>query len=156
MNGVSVLEREQILRWHTSLTLARINGADGGASALERFSQLDMSTLESVGRDLSRLAPNLAANLQPERMDYVTPEALGILVQRAQADGAPFGAQASTAAALFFVLMFRFGYGVMSDPLYSWVGEASAQARERGMETLLSRAKAFALALAGEIREAKE
>jgi hypothetical protein len=155
MDGVSALEREHLLRWHTRLYLARINGADGGATALTRFSQLDRPILASVGRDFPGTAASLAAQLHPERMDYVDLEALGSLVQRARADAVAFGPEAPVAAALFFALMFRFGHRAMSDPLYPWIGEAQSALREGGIETLLSRAKGFALALAQEIREAK-
>jgi len=151
LEGVSALERERLLRWHTSLYLGRINKTDGGASALERFGQLDMSTLESVGRDLPGLASSLAAQLHPERMDYVDIEALGSLVQPARAGAAGFGPEAPVAAALLFALMFRFGHAALNDPLYPWIGEG---VREGSMDKLLNRAKSFALALVQEIREA--
>ncbi|MDD5295539.1 MAG: hypothetical protein PHU46_01395 [Rhodocyclaceae bacterium] len=151
MEGVSAFERVQLLRWHTSLYFGRTLRGDGGAAALERFGQLDRQTLETSGQDLRRFAPSLIEQLHPERMAYLGPEALDVLVRQAQSETLALGGEAPAAAALYLSLMFRFGHGAASDPLYPWIGDGL---HGGGVENLLNRAKAFALAWAREIREA--
>lgn len=153
MEGVPVIERVRLLRWHTRLYFDRTLGKDGGVSALERFGQMNRAALETVAGDLPRLAPRLAMQLHPERMDYMVPEALASLLRRAQSNGAAFGVEAPVAAALFFSLMFRFGHEAANDPLYPWIAQG---VREGNVDLLLNRATAFALALAREIREVKK
>jgi len=89
----------------------------------------------------------LVKSCYPEKYEYVGRAQLQLLLSVAAEVAISFGLEPSPATPVFLMVMICFGYGVVDDPLYPWVGKslmdkAVSTPRER-LEHLYDRSRAY-------------
>jgi len=89
--------------------------------ALKKFNCSDQlfNEISSIYYTESLLA--LLNHLYPEKFDYVGKKQLTILIHEGNRIAEQYCILNAQEKALFVVLMYAFGYGILNDPLYPWI-----------------------------------
>jgi hypothetical protein len=148
--GLDEMEQARRLHLHVSTYLGLVYGPAGEhvAKGLEHIAKSPlMEELAAVGKAYdSKAIPWLQA-LHSRKCVYAGSSALQNLVQAAHLSAGKMGLPEPEGPPLMLGLMFAFGSGVMTDPLFPWVAasvapEAAAQPRAR-LERLAARAQTY-------------
>jgi hypothetical protein len=147
--GIDEMAQASRLHLHVSTYLALVYGPKGEhvSKGLEHIAKAPPEELAAVGKAYdSKAIPWLQA-LHPRKCVYAGGPALTNLIQQARQGAERFHLPEPEGPALVLGLMFAFGSGVMSDPLYPWVAasvgpEAGAEPRAR-LERLMARSQGF-------------
>jgi len=83
--------------------------------------------------------------LHPRKCAYAGPEALTNLMQKAQQASTQCGLSVPEGPPLLLALMFAFGSGVLSDPLFPWVAAGLAESGDAKtrLERLFTRTQTY-------------
>jgi hypothetical protein len=137
------------LHLHVSTYLNLVYGPEGVhvTKGLEHIANTQPAELVAVGRAYQSSAIPWLQALHPRKCAYAGPDALNSLLQTAQSAAAQFHLPEPEGPPLVLGLMFAFGAGVMTDPLFPWVAasiapETAPEPRAR-MERLIARTQGY-------------
>ncbi|MGO9094221.1 MAG: hypothetical protein ACLQGV_03275 [Bryobacteraceae bacterium] len=150
--GLDEMTQASRLHLHVSTYRALVYGPAGehAAKGLERLAKAPlMEELVGVGRAYDSNAIPWLQALHSRKCVYSGAAALQNLLQAAHLSAGKMGLPEPEGPPLALLLMFTFGSGVLTDPLFSWVApclapETSARARVR-LERLVAAAQAHLL-----------
>jgi hypothetical protein len=117
-------ERAEQLYEKTLDYLQNVTGPDDvfTRQALERIVDLVRQPPQFSHADFSSNMLLHAQRVYPEKAAYAGNTALELLFREGVAEAAAHDMPAAHSKALFCVLMFAFGHGCTTDPLYPWIG----------------------------------
>jgi hypothetical protein len=147
--GLDEMTQAGRLHLHVSTYLELVYGAKGEhvTKGLEHIAKAPPEELAAVGKAYDAKAVQWLQALHSRKCVYAGGSALTTILQQARESAKHFALPEPEGPPLVLGLMFAFGSGVMTDPLYPWVAasispEAAAQPRAR-LERLMTRTQAF-------------
>jgi len=147
--GLDEMTQAGRLHLHVSTYLDLVYGPAGEhvAKGIEHIARATPQELTAVGRSYDSSAIRWLQALHPRKCAYAGEAALASLSQAARQAAARFALPEPEGSPLMLGLMFAFGSGVMTDPLFPWAAasvapEAAAEPRVR-LERLWARAQAY-------------
>lgn len=147
--GLDEFEQARRLHLHVSTYLALVYGPKGEhvTKGLEHIAKAPLEELAAVGKAYDSKAIPWLQVLHSRKCVYAGGSALQNLVQAAHLSAGKMGLPEPEGPPLALGLMFAFGSGVLTDPLFPWVAasvapEAAAQPRAR-LERLAARSQAY-------------
>lgn len=145
--GLDEMAQAARLHLHVTTYLDLVYGPKGEhvAQGLEHIAKAPTEELTAVGRSFETSAIPWLQTLHPRKCAYAGAAALTNLMQTAQQASARCGLPTPEGPPLLLGLMFAFGAGVLTDPLFPWVAgslEAGGDAKMR-LERLTVRAQAY-------------
>lgn len=147
--GLDEMTQAGRLHQHVSTYLELVYGPNGEhvAKGLEHIAQASPQELVTVGRAFESSAIPWLQALHPRKCAYAGPAALANLMGEARQGAAKSALPEPEGPPLALGLMFAFGSGVMTDPLFPWIaaslGEGAPADPRARMERLIGRAQAF-------------
>jgi hypothetical protein len=148
--GLDEMQQARRLHLHVSTYLDLVYGPKGEhvAKGLEHLAKSPlMEELAAVGKAYEAKATTWLQALHSRKCVYAGSAALQNLLQAAHLNAGKMGLPEPEGPPLALLLMFTFGSGAMTDPLFPWVAasaapEAAAQPRAR-LERLAARAQTY-------------
>jgi hypothetical protein len=146
--GLEEMEQARRLELHVTTYLDLVYGSDGEhvSQGLEHIAKADpLQELTMVGRAFDAHALPWLQALHPRKCAYAGPRALANLIDRARQASLHSGLPGVEGPPLVLGLMFAFGAGVVTDPLFPWVAgslEPGGEPQAR-LERLAGRAQAY-------------
>jgi hypothetical protein len=145
--GHSQMHRAELLYGRTKDYLEHVVGQDDihAVEALERISVFARSSKSQAWLRFLAEPEQAVRSLYPEKAAYVGGEAIQALVGAARREAAARGIGIEDGHVLACLLMFAFGYGCLSDPLYPWISNTLQDSRIDGAEKRVHRLENKAL-----------
>jgi hypothetical protein len=147
--GLDEMTQAQRLHLHVSTYLELVYGPAGEhvVKGLEHIAKAPPEELTAVGKAYESKAIPWLQGLHSRKCVYAGAAALTDLLQQARQASARFKLPEPEGPPLVLGLMFAFGSGVMTDPLYPWVAasvapEAGTEAKAR-LDRLAARTQAY-------------
>ncbi len=145
--GLDEMTQAARLHLHVTTYLDLVYGPKGEhvAKGLEHMAKAPVQELTAVGRSFEASAIPWLQGLHPRKCAYAGAAALTNLSQIAQQASARCGLPAPEGPPLLLGLMFAFGAGVLTDPLFPWVAASleGGGAPPARLERLTVRAQAY-------------
>ncbi len=145
--GLDEMARAERLYLHVTTYLDLVYGPNGEHvhKGMEHMAKAPAQELTVVGRTFDSAAIPWLQSLHPRKCAYAGPDALTNLMQKAQQASTQCGLPVPEGPPLLLSLMFAFGSGVVSDPLYPWVAEGLAAPGEpkARLERLFTRTQTY-------------
>lgn len=95
--------------------------SEGAVAALERTRTVTLDSFRSTGGDFDGKILSVLRAVYPTKCEYVGQGALDLLLEKGKVAAADIGVATELVVAVIIGVMFAFGHGVLSDPLYPWV-----------------------------------
>lgn len=146
--AATALARAQALYLAMADYVAEVDGEGKrfALAALRRVMAADWDAIVEQGAPGGLLAS--MASLYPEKADRVGRAGLERIGAAAERAAAEHGLAQAGAPALLAGLMFGFGHGVLTDPLYAWVGSTlAAPEADRRARRLAAKTRTYVLAM---------
>ena len=145
--GLDEMEQASRLHLHVTTYLDLVYGPEGEhvTKGLEHIAKVSPQELTAVGRSFESSAIPWLQTLHPRKCAYAGAAALTNLLQQAQQASARCGLPTPEGPPLVLGLMFAFGSGVLTDPLFAWVAaslEGGGEAKTR-LERLTARTQTY-------------
>jgi hypothetical protein len=145
--GLDEMTQAARLHRHVSTYLELVYGSGGEhlTEGLRYIAKAEPRELETVGRSLEYAALTWLQSLHYRKCAYVGDAAIQNLTAEARPAAERFALPEPEGPALLLGLMFAFGSGVMSDPLYPWAAESVAAGGEpkTRLDRLCTRSQAY-------------
>ncbi len=144
--GLDEMTQAARLRLHVATYRELVYGSKGEhvAKGLDHMAKAPVQELTAVGRSFESSAIPWLQNLHPRKCAWAGTAALTNLVQMAQQASAQCGLPAPEGPPLLLGLMFAFGAGVLTDPLFPWVAASLEGGEPKArLERLTARAQTY-------------
>lgn len=147
--GLDEMTQASRLHQHVTTYLELAYGPHGEhvAKGLEHIARASPQELASVGKSFDSSAIRWLQALHPRKCAFAGPTALANLLGEARQGAAKSALPGPEGPPLVLGLMFAFGSGVMTDPLFPWIaaslGEGAPADPRARLERLIVRAQAY-------------
>jgi hypothetical protein len=117
------MERAQALREAAAAYIDRVMGPkrEHAIAALGRLARLSPDLWQRLSGPFDARLAQLLNVLFPEKLEYAGPAAIRALIPRAVDTASQAGVKLEIAVVVLAALMFFFGQGAPTDPMYPWI-----------------------------------
>lgn len=124
--GEDEMSRAQALRSAAAAYMRQVMGPkrEHAAAALGRLARLSADMWQRLSGSFDARLGQLLSAVFPQKLEYSGLDALRAMIPRAAVTASQAGVRLETAVAVLVTLMFVFGHGAATDPMYAWIPAA--------------------------------